>query len=305
MVKKLVIQIPCFNEAASLPVTLAALPKAVAGYDKVEVLVIDDGSSDDTAEVARMAGVDRVYRHPYNKGLAAAYVSGLEQALDMGAHTIVNTDADNQYDAGDIATITGPICDGSAFVVIGERNLEAIAHFSDIKKKIHYFGNRIIRFVSGLPVSDATSGFRALHCDIAAQVNIYSKYTYTIEMLIMLGSNRIPVVFRPVRVNPELRPSRLIRSNWQYVRKSMSIILRSLFIYRPMFMWVSVAIAFAAIALSFGVCAASHPRPWAWGGALTFTLCSVLAVFMGLVCDAVRTVRVLAEKARIQKLSAR
>ncbi len=297
--KKLVIQIPCFNEAASLPVTLAALPLRVSGYDAVEVLVIDDGSTDGTADIARAHGVARVVSHSYNKGLASAYLTGLEQAIGMGAHTIVNVDADNQYCADDIGLLTTPICTGAAHVAIGERAISSIAHFSAVKKNLHRLGNRIIRFVSGLPVHDATSGFRALHRDIACQIMIYSSYTYTIEMLILLGSRRIPVVFVPVRVNPELRTSRLMTSNWQYLRKSLAIIIRSFFIYRPMFMCLGISLCFALGAGSFTWYFLTHARAlFALELAVAMGTVSVLAIFMGFICDAARTSRMLLERAR-------
>ncbi|MBY0407971.1 MAG: glycosyltransferase family 2 protein [Rickettsiales bacterium] len=301
--KKLVIQIPCFNEAASLPVTLAALPKGVSGYDAVEVLVIDDGSTDDTVAVAKAHGVAKVVSHAFNRGLASAYVTGLEEALRMGAHTIVNVDADNQYDARDIGLLTAPICEGRAYVVIGERPIHTIAHFSPVKKQIHRSGNTIIRFVSGLKVNDATSGFRALHRDIACQIMIYSSYTYTIEMLILLGSRRIPVTFVPVRVNGEMRPSRLIKSNWQYIRKSLAIIIRSFFIYRPMLMCLGLALLFMLAGAGFLLYYLLHAKAFfALVAACAFLVCGVMAVFASFLCDAMRVSRVLLEHARSRKL---
>ena len=283
--------------------TLAALPKHIAGYDVVETLVIDDGSTDDTAALAKQLGVTKVFSHLYNRGLAAAYITGLEQALAMGAHTIVNVDADNQYNATDIEPLVAPIRDRRGHVVIGERPLDAITHFSAMKKNIHRVGNVMIRFISGLDVRDATSGFRALHRDIASQITIYSSYTYTIEMLILLGSRNIPVIFIPVRVNGEMRPSRLIRSNWQYIRKSSMIVLRSFFIYRPMLMCGYIATICGLGALGFGTYYSYHHEVIAaLVTSSVLVVCSVSAIFMAFLCDAVRAVRVLNEQARSREL---
>jgi glycosyltransferase involved in cell wall biosynthesis len=226
--RKLIIQIPCFNEEASLPITFGCLPRAVPGYDTVETLVLDDGSTDRTAAVARDLGATHVLELPH-RGLAQTFITGVRHALSLGAHTVVNLDADNQYCADDVATITAPIVAGAAGVVIGERPLRSIERFSPLKRRLHLAGNAFLRRLTGTPVTDATSGFRALRHDVASRVDIRSSYTYTVEMLLELSLAGVPITFVPVRVSRgELRPSRLIRSNAQYLFKNSCIIVRTL-----------------------------------------------------------------------------
>lgn len=215
--RKLIIQIPCWNEADALPATIAALPAAVPGYDSVETLVIDDGSTDGTATVARALGVTHVMEFPH-RGLAQTFASGLRQAVALGAHTIVNFDADNQYEAADIATITAPIVAGTASVVIGERQVGSIGHFSPTKRRLHAAGNAAMRWLCKSPVTDAASGFRAIRWDVAEQLAIRSTYTYTLEMLLLLQQARVTMTYVPIRVTDRApRPSRLIRSNAHYL----------------------------------------------------------------------------------------
>ena len=226
--RKLIIQIPCFNEEATLPITFACLPKTVAGYDCVETLVVDDGSADRTAAVARDLGADHVLELPH-RGLAQTFMTGVRHALTLGAHTVVNLDADNQYCADDIATITAPIVAGAAGVVIGERPLPSIERFSPLKLRLHLAGNAVLRWLTGTAVTDATSGFRALRHDVARLVDIRSTYTYTTEMLLQFSLAGVPITFVPVRVTcQELRPSRLIKSNTEYLFKTSGIIVRTL-----------------------------------------------------------------------------
>jgi glycosyltransferase involved in cell wall biosynthesis len=226
--RKLIIQIPCFNEEASLPITFACLPKTVPGYDCVETLVLDDGSTDHTAAVARDLGATHVLELPH-RGLAQTFTTGVRHALELGAHTIVNFDADNQYSADDIATITAPIVAGGAGVVIGERPLPSMERFSPLKLRLHLAGNFILRWLTGTAVTDAASGFRALRHDVACRVEIRSTYTYTVEMLLQLSRAGVPITFVPVRVTgQELRPSRLIKSNAEYLFKTSCIIVRTL-----------------------------------------------------------------------------
>ena len=226
--RKLIIQIPCFNEEASLPITFACLPKSVPGYDCVETLVLDDGSADRTAAVARDLGATHVLELPH-RGLAQTFMTGVRRALELGAHTVVNFDADNQYSADDIATITAPIVAGAAGVVIGERPLRSIKLISPLKLQLHLAGNFILRRLTGTAVTDATSGFRALRHDVAGLVDIRSTYTYTTEMLLEFSRAGVPITFVPIRVTcQDLRPSRLIRSNAEYLFKTSGIIVRTL-----------------------------------------------------------------------------
>ncbi len=230
---KLIIQIPCFNEAKTLPVTLAALPREVEGFGRVEWLVIDDGSTDGTAEVARQAGVDHVIRLARNKGLAAAFLAGLEACLRRGADVIVNTDADNQYNAGDIPALTRPVLDGDAQIVIGARPIAEISHFSPLKRMLQRIGSLIVRNAAGIDIPDAPSGFRAFHRDAAIQLYVFNRYTYTLETLIQAGRMNIPVLSVPVSVNPPTRPSRLVSSLFDYTLRSAITIIRIFVLYRP------------------------------------------------------------------------
>ncbi len=231
--RKLIIQIPCFNEEASLPITFACLPKIVPGYDCVETLVLDDGSTDRTAAVARNLCATHVLELPH-RGLAQTFMTGVRYALALGAHTVVNFDADNQYSADDIATITAPIVAGAAGVVIGERPLPSIERFSPLKLRLHRAGNAFLRRLTGTPVTDAASGFRALRHDVACRVDIRSTYTYTTEMLLEFSLAGVPITFVPIRVNSQdLRPSRLIRSNAEYLFKNSCTIARTLARRRP------------------------------------------------------------------------
>lgn len=250
---KLIIQIPCFNEADSLPVTLASLPRTVTGCDVVEWLVIDDGSADDTAEVARRLGVDYVARHPNNRGLAAAFMTGLEIAVARGANIIVNTDADNQYDARDIETLVKPIIDGQAEFVIGARPIESTRHFSWLKRRLQSLGSRVVRLASGTSVADAPSGFRALTRDVALRLNVFNSYTYTLETIIQAGRSNIRVLSVPVRTNPDLRPSRLVKSAGNYVGRSLATIVRIFATYRPMLFFWLLGSLFTLAGLASGI----------------------------------------------------
>lgn len=250
---KLVIQIPCFNEAQSLPVSLGALPRSVPGCDIVEWLVIDDGSSDDTAEVARRLGVDFVVRHATNRGLASAFMTGLDAAIARGANVIVNTDADNQYDARDIETLVRPILEGRAEFVIGARPIEATRHFSWLKRRLQALGSFVVRLASRTTVADAPSGFRAMTRDVALRLNVFNRYTYTLETIIQAGRSNIRVLSVPVRTNPDLRPSRLVTSIGNYVFRSLGTIVRIFATYRPMlFFWLLGAL-FMLVGLIAGI----------------------------------------------------
>jgi glycosyltransferase involved in cell wall biosynthesis len=230
---KLVIQIPCFNEEETLPLTLADLPREVPGIDVVEWLVIDDGSTDRTAEVARELGVDHVVSHRRNQGLAAAFLTGLAASLRAGADVIVNTDADNQYRASSIPDLVAPVLAGDADMVVGERPIESIDDFSRTKKLLQRLGSSVVRRFSGTGVRDAASGFRAYSRDAAMRVQVFGRYTYTMETIVQAGWNGLAVTSVPVGVNPKTRESRLVRSTGRYVWRSAQAIIRSFALYKP------------------------------------------------------------------------
>ncbi len=231
---KVIIAIPCYNEAELLPVTLAALPRELPGADAVETLVVDDGSSDGTADVARACGVTHVVRHKRNLGLAAAFRTALDVALARGADVIVGTDADNQYVAADIAKLVAPAIAGEADLVVGRRDFRAIPHFSPLKKALQRVGSFAVRTLSGLKVADATSGFRAYNREAALRLVVLSSFTYTLETLIQAGYKGLTVKQIPVRVNPPTRPSRLFRTIPQYLERSLNTITRAYLLFRPL-----------------------------------------------------------------------
>ncbi len=231
---KLIIQIPCYNEAGTLAGTIHALPRTLPGIDRIEYLVIDDGSRDGTSEVARQAGVHHVVRHIGNLGLAAAFRTGLDACLRLGADIIVNTDADNQYNADDIAPLVAPIVAGRAGLVVGDRGVGSLAHFRWYKRLLQRLGSWVISRASGLKTPDATSGFRAMTRETALRTLVLSDYSYTLETLIQAGTRRVSVEFVPIRVNPNTRPSRLMRGIPQYVRTSGATIIRAYVTYRAL-----------------------------------------------------------------------
>jgi glycosyltransferase involved in cell wall biosynthesis len=231
---KLIVQIPCFNEAETLPVTLGALPKQLSGVDEIETLVVDDGSVDGTINVARELGVHHVVRFTGNRGLAKAFMAGLDAALRRGADIIVNTDADNQYCGADIAALVAPIIAGQADMVVGCRPIDDIDHFSWGKKRLQRWGSHMVRRLSGIDVPDATSGFRAFSREAALRLNVISDFTYTIETLIQAGKKDIATRWVPVRVNAPTRQSRLFKGIRQYLRRAIPGMLRIYATYEPL-----------------------------------------------------------------------
>ena len=231
---KLIIQIPCYNEATTLPPTLRDLPRTLPGVDVIEYLIIDDGSRDNTAEVARANGVHHVVQFEQNKGLAAAFRAGIEESLRQGADIIVNTDADNQYQASDIATIVAPIIARRAELVVGDRGVAELPNFSTIKRRLQVFGSWVIGKAAELRTPDATSGFRAMSREAALKTLVLSNYSYTLESLIHAGSRKAAVEFVRIGINPQTRPSRLMKSIPHYIRKSGVTILRAYTMYRPL-----------------------------------------------------------------------
>lgn len=230
---KLIIQIPCYNEAETLAIALAELPRQVDGCDSVEWLVIDDGSSDETVAVALANGVDHVVRHSVNLGLARGFMTGIDACLRLGADVIVNTDADNQYNAADIPALVAPVLEGRADIVVGARPIASIEHFSPVKKFLQKLGSWVVRVASKTDIPDAPSGFRAISRDAAQQLIVFNNYTYTLETIIQAGQRGIPIMSVPVRVNGDLRPSRLVKSIPSYLRRSIATIIRIFVIYRP------------------------------------------------------------------------
>ena len=230
---KLIIQIPCYNEAGTLAITLGDLPRKVDGFDTVEWLIIDDGSTDDTAAVAKAHGVDHIVSFSKNQGLARGFMAGLDACLNLGADVIVNTDADNQYDARDIPVLVRPILDNRADLVIGARPISEIQHFHLVKKLLQRLGSWIVRLASQTSIPDAPSGFRALSREAALRLNVFNDYTYTLETIIQAGQKNMAIVSVPVRVNDDLRPSRLVKSIARYVQRSVVTIIRIFVVYRP------------------------------------------------------------------------
>lgn len=231
---KLIIQIPCYNEANTLEVALNDLPKVIPGIDVIEYLIINDGSSDNTVEVARNWGVNYIVDFKINKGLAKGFMAGLDACLRNGADIIVNTDADNQYCGADIEKIVQPILDGKADIVIGERPIDQTEHFSWLKKKLQHLGSWVVRKASNTDIPDAPSGFRAYSREAALQMNVVNEYTYTLEQIVQAGRTKIAITSVPIHTNGELRPSRLFHSMFGYIKKSMLTIIRAYLMYKPL-----------------------------------------------------------------------
>lgn len=250
---KLIIQIPCYNEAETLEIALNDLPRHIEGIDKIEYLIINDGSKDNTVEVARKWGVHYIVNFKSNKGLAKGFMAGLDACLRNGADIIVNTDADNQYCADDIEKLVRPIIEGKTDIVIGERPIDQTEHFSPLKKKLQHFGSWVVRIASKSDIPDAPSGFRAYSRDAAMQMNVSNEYTYTLETIVQAGRNKIAMTSVPIRTNAELRPSRLFSSMLGYVKKSMLTILRAFMMYKPLrFFTIFAALPFL-VGLGLGI----------------------------------------------------
>jgi glycosyltransferase involved in cell wall biosynthesis len=277
---KLIVQIPCLNEEAALPETLRAIPRQIAGIDTVEVLVIDDGSTDRTSEVARAHGADHVVRFVRRKGLASGFMAGLDACLRLGADIIVNTDADNQYPGSDIPKLIAPILAGEAEMVIGDRQITELAHFSWTKRRLQTLGSWVVRKVSGTNVPDTTSGFRALTREAALRINIVSEFTYTLETIIQAGKKRLAIAHTPIGAQ-ETRPSRLFSSTWQYLKRSGSTILRIYAMYEPFKVFLLIGTALTGAGLLLGLRYA-----WFWWqgdirGHVQSAILSVLLLILG------------------------
>lgn len=250
---KLIIQIPCYNEAETLPVTLRELPHKFKGIDKVEVLIIDDGSTDGTGESAKAAKVDHIVRLINHKGLAEAFSAGLDTCLRLGADVIVNTDADNQYLGKDIQKLIDPILAGEADMVIGDRKVETIEHFSFIKKRLQKLGSWTVRQLSGTAIPDVTSGFRAMSREAAMRINIISRFTYTLETVIQAGKKNIALTHVPVATNPQIRPSRLFTNIRSYLKRSVATMVRIYTLYEPFKIFLTIGVAVFGLGVVIGL----------------------------------------------------
>ena len=244
---KLIVQIPCHNEQATLPQTVADIPRRIPGVDKVELLVVDDGSTDCTVEVARAAGVDHIVRNKHNMGLARSFRAGLDASLRLGADIIVNTDGDNQYSGADIPKLIEPILQGRADIVVGDRQTHSVAHFSASKKRLQKLGSYVVRNLSGTNVPDAVSGFRAISREAALRLNIISPFSYTIEMLIQAGKKHMAIASVPVRTNPKTRESRLFRSIPQFIERSLTTMVRMYAMYQPLRVFAAIGLLLSAV----------------------------------------------------------
>jgi glycosyltransferase involved in cell wall biosynthesis len=309
---KLIIQIPCLNEESSLPATLADLPRSVAGFSSVEWLIVDDGSTDQTVQVARDLGVDHVVRLTNNKGLAAAFQAGLDASLKLGADVIVNTDADNQYNAADIPALLEPILSGRADMVVGDRQVRDLEHFSGAKKLLQRLGSAVVRRASGTTVPDTTSGFRAYNREAALQLQVVSNFTYTLESLIQAGKNLVAVEHVAVRTNQTERPSRLFGSNSRYVRRNGLAIARAYASHEPLRVFSFLGAAFALLALAafmpflvdwiFNGDTSGHLQSLLVGAVLTLIAVQMLA--LGVIGDALAANRVISQRTyeRVRRL---
>ncbi|MEW6272067.1 MAG: glycosyltransferase family 2 protein [Thermodesulfobacteriota bacterium] len=311
---KLIIQIPCLNEAEMLPRTVAALPRELPGIDSIEILVIDDGSEDGTVDVARRAGVDHIVRFPQHQGLAKAFSAGIDAALKLGADIIVNTDADNQYEAHDIPALVKPILEGRADMVIGDRGPESVAHFSPLKRALQFYGSWVVRGLSGTDVPDAASGFRALSRRAALRLNVMSDFTYTLETLVQAGKKQLAVTHVPVRTR-ETRPSRLFSSIPSYMRRSFVTLVRIYSLYEPIrvFWTLGAVMVVAGVLIGlrflyyyvFDPAGAGKVQSLILAAALS--IIGVQTILMGLVADLIASSRSLIEDTllRVRKMELR
>ncbi len=250
---KLIIQIPCYNEAETLEIALNDLPKKIEGIDEIEYLIINDGSKDNTVEVAKNWGVNYVVNFKRNKGLAKGFMAGLDACLRNGADIIVNTDADNQYNGADIEKLVRPILEGKTDIVIGERPIAQTEHFSPLKKVLQKFGSWVVRVASSSDIPDAPSGFRAYSREAAMAMNVTNEYTYTLETIVQAGRSKIAMSSVPIRTNGELRPSRLFNSMFGYVKRSMVTIIRAYIVYKPMKFFATLGVVIFLLGTGIGV----------------------------------------------------
>lgn len=302
MILKLIIQIPCYNEAKTLPLTIADLPRFIEGIDTVEYLVIDDGSVDETVKTAKELGIHHIVSFKRNKGLAKGFMAGIDASLKAGADIIVNTDADNQYCGADIEKLVDPIIKGKADMVIGERPIDDTEHFSWKKKKFQRLGSWVVRIVSKTDVPDAPSGFRAYSKEAALRINVTNEYTYTLETIIQAGNNKMAITSVPVRTNKETRPSRLFSSMWKYMQRSAVVIIRSFMMYRPLRFFLMIGAIIFTLGFIIGLRFLYYYVNGNGGGhiqslilAAVLMLLGVQTVFMGLQADIISANRKILE----------
>jgi glycosyltransferase involved in cell wall biosynthesis len=302
---KLIIQIPCLNEAETLPLVFAKMPKKISGIDVIEYQIIDDGSTDNTIEVAEKLGVHHVVRHEQNMGLARSFRDGVMNALELGADIVVNTDGDNQYPQEMIPELVRPILDGRAEIVIADRQTSKIAHFSPLKKLLQRFGSAVVNKAAGTELPDAASGFRAYSKQALLRINIITQFSYCMETIIQAGNKRIPIVSVPVTTNAKTRESRLFKNMWQHVFKSMSAIVRAYIMYRPIAVFVGLGatlmvvglipfVRFAYLTISRGDTVAGHIQSLLLGSVVL--IAAFLCLVLGVVADLIRTNRILLEE---------
>ncbi len=311
---KVIIQIPCFNEAAQLPATLRDLPQAIPGVDTLEWLIIDDGSTDETIEVARRLGVDHIVRFTNHKGLAAAFQAGLDACLKLGADVIVNTDADNQYSGADIPKLVQPILAGKADMVIGDRQVAMVDDFSRSKKGLQRLGSAVVRGFSTTSVPDVTSGFRAYSREAALQVQVVSKFTYALETIIQAGKMFVAIDSVPIATNPKTRDSRLFTSTWEYVRRNGLSILRVYTMYEPLRVFMIAAAAAALVGAAiwarfiyYFATGDGHGHVQSLLLGATMLIIAVQLAALGVLADVLAAIRVLLQRSleRIQRLEIR
>lgn len=300
---KLIVQIPCLNEETTLPLVLASIPKKIAGIDQIIVVIIDDGSSDKTVEVARANGVKHFVFHPQTEGLGRSFHDGVNYALGIGADIIVNTDGDNQYPQDRIGDLVQPIINKQADIVVADRQTHTIEHFSGFKKLLQRLGSRVVNVAAGTDVNDAASGFRAYSKESLLRLNTISRFSYTTETIIQAGNKGLSVASVPVTTNPKLRESRLFKSTWEHVRKSAVTIIRAYVMYKPYMVFGTLAALLFLIALiPFGRFAylsiAEHSSKGHIQSLLVgsmFMIASFLCIVLNIIADLIRINRVLTE----------
>lgn len=299
---KLIVLIPCFNEEKTLPLVVKSIPRKIKGVDKVEILVVNDGSTDKTVEVAKKVGVDYILNNKGNKGLAKSFAAGLEKALELGADIIVNTDGDNQYPQKDIPRLIEPILSGRAEIVIADRQTSKIKHFSPFKKFCQKLGSWMVGFLAGMKIPDAVSGFRAYSKDAAMQLNIVTEFSYAIETIIQATKKKIPIAFIKINTNPKTRESRLFKNSWQHIKKSAATMIRVFTMYEPLKTFSFIAIIFIIPGLLLGIRFLYFFFAHAAGGHIqSLILASILLILgfqiflIGLVADLIANNRKLIE----------